>query len=80
MNSIRSNALLLSALTLRTIADKLDALVQLGVDVREFAVGDVTVYVTRRDDQREGSTYYVTHLESARSVPVKPVLRVATGN
>ena len=49
----------------RALAEALfDALKQANVDVREFKMGELVVRVTRKDDQREGTTYYVTHLSS----------------
>lgn len=65
---------MLTADELRAVADKLDALRQANVDVREFKMGLLTIRVSRRDDQREGTTYYVTHMSSGSGFNTRSVL------
>jgi hypothetical protein len=65
---------MLTADDLRAVADKLDALKQANVDVREFKMGPLTIRVSRRDDQREGTTYYVTRMSSGSGFNTRSVV------
>ena len=50
----------LSANQLRRIADGVEQLEETGIDVREFRVDGMVVSLDRTDDQREGTSFYVT--------------------
>lgn len=65
---------MLTAADLRVIADKLDALKNADVDVREFRMGGLLIRVTRKDDQRDGPTYYVTRLTSGSEFGMRAVV------
>lgn len=59
----------LTSADLRTLADQLDKLATLGVDVHELRLrGGVLVRVQRRDDQRNGSYYTVTRITAGGGV------------
>lgn len=64
---------MLSAVQLRAIADKLDALRDTNVDVREFVMGSLTISVTQKDDGHE-QVYYVTRLRSGSGFNVRSVM------
>jgi len=68
-SSSQSTSSRVTAETLRRIADMLDTLGSVGIDITEFHCGNVLVKVARTDSQRDGMTYYATDLIIGDNTP-----------
>lgn len=63
---------------LRQLLTQLETLDATGIQVSEFTYDDISVQLTRYDDQREGVTLHVTRLSRVNAVGIRHILTTET--